>query len=264
MPPHLRLWLLAALVLTGCPKKPLDFGPQGEPRSALDLVRRLSFAEAQVLSLKGEAKLKITSTNGSGSAGLFVAVTHPSLIHLEVLDFFGRPQAVLTTDGAIFKLYDAQASKFITGPASPANMAKVVPIVMPPHELAALLLGRVPRIETADTSMRFIDATGRFELTLKGQGIEQIVEVEPPSYRAVSSRFTGVDAYALQFDDVQASPSGAAYPHRAKLSKTSVGTELELKFTDVELNPPADLTLFELEAPPNVPIVPVDAQGFER
>ena len=100
------------LLLAGCPKRPIDFGSEGEPKSDADLMQRVRAAELSVTSVKGEAKLKASTDHGAGTAGLFVAVKEPAFIHLEALDFFGRPQAQLDANGAQFGLYDAQAARF--------------------------------------------------------------------------------------------------------------------------------------------------------
>jgi hypothetical protein len=61
-------------LLSACPKRPIDFGKEGEPKSDADLLARLRAAELSVTSVKGEAKLKAATDRGSGTAGLFVAV----------------------------------------------------------------------------------------------------------------------------------------------------------------------------------------------
>ena len=263
MTPFRTLPWVAFFLLTACPPRPVNFGPAGEPATVEDLLARVKVAESQVFAVKGEAKLKVTSPRGNGSAGLFVAVMHPALIHLEAIDFFGRPQAVLVTDGTTFKLYDAQQSRFFRGPATAQNLSRLLPLALPPDELAALLLGRVPRLDTADASMRFDQRAGHFVVALKKDAVVQTIEVEPPSYRVVKSSFTGVDTYTVELGDIET--TGALdFPKKAALRSTTAATSIELNYKDLELNPEADLTMFDLEPPENIPLVEVDGQGIER
>src|SRR3954471_18926009 len=87
-----------ALLLCACPTR-VDFGKSGEPTSAEDLLKRVTVAESAVVSVKGEAKLRVDSPQLKGVVTLFAAVTHPAYVHLESLDFFGKPQGVLVSDG---------------------------------------------------------------------------------------------------------------------------------------------------------------------
>ena len=64
--------VLLFLALTGCPKRPVDFGKRGEPTSPADLLSRVRAAELGVVSVKGEAKVKAQTAAGqSGTAGRF-------------------------------------------------------------------------------------------------------------------------------------------------------------------------------------------------
>ena len=160
------LLLLLPLVLTACPRAAIDFGKDGEARSAEEVLKRVELTESQVIGLKGDARLSVDSPQGKGSVSLFVGVFHPAYIHIEQLDFFGKPQGVMTTDGTNFGLYDAQAGRFLHGPATAPNLGRFLPLVIPPRELASLLLGRAPRIDFESATMS-VDAEHRaYVLTL--------------------------------------------------------------------------------------------------
>lgn len=258
---HRALALLPlAMLLAACPRVPIDFGKDGEPKSAEELLKRVAQAEAQIVTLKGDGKLGVDAPQGKGSVTLFVAVTHPSNIHLEQLDFFGRPQGVLVTDGERFGLYNGQDAKYYRGPASPANLGRFLPVVMPPAELAALLLGRAPRIPAESSEMTFDDKGGVFVLTLKRGAIVQTVHVKPPTYRVVKSSVVGLKAYDVEFDDIGVY-GAVSIPKKAKLVAASAKTTVELTYKEITINEPPDLTLFDMSPPEGVPVVEVDANG---
>ncbi len=250
-------FLAVAALLTGCPIR-VDFGRDGEPKDVGELLQRVAHAEKQVSSIKGEAKLKVESKNGSGTVSLFAAVEDPARLHLETLDFFGRPTGSFVSDGVRFGLYDANAGRYYTGPATAQNVGRFVPIAMAPAELAALLLGRAPRLDGAKPAMRLDGKLGLFEVTLTREPVVQRVWVKPPEYRVVKSRVEGTRAYDLDFEDLQAVGS-LTYPRRVRLE--AAGEQLELDYKDITLNETSDPAMYELTPPANVPVVPVDANG---
>jgi len=258
--PSFALLLPLSLLLAGCPHR-VDFGPAGLPTSAEDLLKRIEVAEAAVIGIKGEAKLKLQSPQTNGSVTLFAAVSQPAYIHLEQLDFFGKPQGILISDGVTFGLYDGQAGKYFHGPATAQNVARFVPIAVAPAELAALLLGRAPRIphESAEMNVENDVVT----LTLKKGGVTQTLTIAPPSYRVGKSTVTGMSAYDLSFENIE--DTGAlTYPRRVVLSSPQTSLRIELNYKDVALNETPDLTLYEMTPPANVPSVEVDAAGIPR
>ena len=139
-------WLLGLFLLacvSGC-KKRIDFGPRGEVTDARALLVLVRQAADRVGSVQGDAKLTVHSPQGNGTLGLYVAAQRPDAIHLESLDFFGKPLAVLVSKGGRFGLYQAQENRYYVGPASPENVSRLLPIVLPPKELVSLLLGQAP------------------------------------------------------------------------------------------------------------------------
>jgi hypothetical protein len=254
--------LLAAL--SGCPRVKVDLGKDGAPTSADDLLRRIGTAESQIFAVKGDGRLVVDSPQGKGAVTIFAAVSHPAFIHLEQLDFFGRPQTVFVTDGTSFGLYDAQQGKYFRGPATAPNLSRFLPVVMPPTELASVMLGRAPRIQSQSREMRFDDALQVFVLMLKRGDVTQYLHVQPPSYRVVKSWAEGITAYELAFSDIAAPNPGVTLPKVAALEVAVAKTKLELTWKDITVNEAPDLTLFDLEPPEGVAVVEVDASGNPR
>ena len=57
-----------------------------------------------------------------------------------------RPVASLVSNGARFGVYQAQGNTYYQGPASPENVSRFLPVVLPSEELVAVMLGQVPFI----------------------------------------------------------------------------------------------------------------------
>ena len=261
LPQRFSLLLISGvLALTACPKRIADFGKDGEPRSAEELLKRINVAESQIYSLKGDAKLIVDAPQGKGAVTLFAAVTHPAYIHIEQLDFFGRPQGVLVTDGTRFGLYTAQDGKYYRGPATAANLSRFLPLVMPPAELAAVMLGRAPRISPDSLEMSFDDKLQQLVLVIIRGKIRQTLHVQPPSYRVVKSTAENLNAYELAFEDLS-TQNGITLPRHATLDAPIAKTKMELVWKDVAINEAPDLTLFDFEPPEGIPVVEVDGSG---
>lgn len=253
-----------AVALLGCHRRAVDFGPEGEPRSADEVLRRVAVAEVSVASVHGDGRLSIASDRGSGAFGAFVSALHPAFLHLEQLDFFGRPAGVLATDGAVFALHEIAAGRFYRGPATAATIGAFLPLALPPAELVALLLGRVPRIPADEASLAWDDAARAFVVTLRRGAARQVLVVAPPHYRVVRSTVQGVAAYDVELDDVKLE-GAVAFPRRLVL--TSGGqraVRVELRWHGVQVNGPVDLGLFALEVPEGAVAAELDADGRER
>ena len=262
LPQRFSLLLISGvLALTACPKRIADFGKDGEPRSAEELLKRINVAESQIYALKGDAKLIVDAPQGKGAVTLFAAVTHPAYIHIEQLDFFGRPQGVLVTDGTRFGIYMAQEGKYYRGPATAANLARFLPLVMPPAELAAVMLGRAPRIPPESLEMRFDDEVQQLVLVIIRGKVRQTLHVQPPSYRVVKSTAENLNAYDLEFENLSIE-NGVTLPRHSTLVAPLAKTKMELVWKDVTVNEAPDLTLFELEPPEGIPVVEVGADGL--
>ena len=255
------LWLAAAaaLALTGCVKR-IEFGPEGRIDDPEALLRLVEAAESRVITLSGDSKMRANTPQGRGAFSMFVALSRPAFIHLEPLDFFGKPQAVLGVNGDRFGLYSAQENKFFQGPASPENVSRFLPIVLPAAELVAIMLGAAPRIPHETASLRVDDACACYELTLTHGPVTQQLKVHPRYYRVLESRIRGAPGYDLAFEDL-ADYGKIAFPRRLILRAETAKVELDLRYTQVTLNESPDLTLFDLEPPEGVPVVEVDASG---
>ena len=252
------------LLIQACPPRlPVDFGKAGEAKSPAELLKRIDLAETTVVGVKGDGKLYVDTPRGKGSVAIFVGVQDPASVHLEQLDFFGKPQGVLVTDGKQFGLYLAEENRYYRGPASAANLARFLPVVLPPEELAALLLGRVPRMPAESQELRFDDQQGLYVLTLHRGAATQTLVVQPPSHRVIKSVVQGVRAYDVELGELTAF-GGVTLPKKLILDVAQAKTHVELTYKDVTVNEPPDASLFDPTPPEGMPVVEVDEKGVPR
>ncbi|MGA9522605.1 MAG: DUF4292 domain-containing protein [Myxococcaceae bacterium] len=256
--------LAISLFLLGCPPKRIEFGPTGpidDPEAVLKLVAE---NEARVVTLVGESKVRVDTPQGRGSFSMFVALSRPGLIHFEPLDFFGRPVAVLVVNGDSFGLYQSQENRYYTGPASPANVSRFLPIALPADELTRIMLGVAPRIPHEQAELR-IDGQEClcYVLTLRRGDVTQTLQVDPVRLRVKKSVLQGIAAYDLEFDDFKELDKDKAttFPQEVRLTADGSRIDLQVNYRDVTLNEAPDLMMFDLTPPEDVPVVEVDVSG---
>lgn len=251
--------MFLALACLGCTKR-ISFGPEGELSDPHEVLARVDAAESKVISLRGDGRLDVDSKDAKGGVGLFLSVARPALLHLEPLDFFNRPQGVLVSDGTTFSLYSVPESVVLTGPATPPNVSRLLPIVIPANELVSVMLGEAPRIDPDSVEM-VVDETERtYRLTLTKGQVVQTLWVHPEHFRVMRSEVRGAPAYDLQFSDFLTTAQ-VAIPRRIVLASQAGEARLELRHKDVEINGPLDLTDFEFDAPEGIPVTNVDEYG---
>jgi Domain of unknown function (DUF4292) len=246
----------------GCLPPRLDLGPQGEATSAEELLRRVAATEGSVLRLSGEGRLQVNGPDGRAALGVLAVVGHPASLHLELLDFFGRPQLVLATDGARFEVDDVQGGRLYRGPATAAALGRVFPIPLAPAELVALLLGRAPRLPVAAGELSLDRARARYLLTLRDGAAVQHLEVDPASARVLRSTLEGARGYRADFSGLEPR-GGVVFPGTLQLELPSARTALALSWRTLSFEPADEPGAFELQAAEGRQVVELDAQGRE-
>ncbi|NVJ28689.1 MULTISPECIES: DUF4292 domain-containing protein [Myxococcus] len=253
--------IFLAVLCSACPKR-IEFGPEGQLTDAEVVYQRVRQNQDNVVSLEGDAKLRVESPQQSGTIGMFLSVTRPALLHLETFDFFNRPLASLVGDGTRFGLYQTETHTYYQGPASPQNVSRFLPVVLPGEELVAIMLGQVPLIPPERMTLELDTKEGVYVLTLHRGTASQVLQVHPKYLRVVKSHVRGVPGYDLAFDDFL-ERGGLIFPGKVELIAKQAGTKLQLRYQQIKLNGRPDLTLYELTPPEGAKVVEVDDAGRE-
>ncbi len=251
--------IFLALVCSGCPKR-LDFGSRGRITQAEELFRLTRAAQDQVATLQGDGKLRVQSPQGTGTVSVYLAASRPGLLRVEMFDFFNRPIAVLVTDGQRFGLLQAQENKYYQGPATPQNLSRFLPVALPSEELVSVMFGKVPFLPAERMTLDVDAREAVYVLTLQRGDVTQVLHVDPRTLRVVRSQVRGAPVYGLEYDNFR-EHGALLLAHEVRLQAPSADTSLTLRYTDVTLNGAPDLTLFDLSAPEDTPVVEVDEGG---
>jgi len=243
-----RRWSLFLLLLAGCPPR-VDVRSVPPP-DATALLAEVDAVEAGVAALQSQAKAHVDARGKKGNVQMFVAAAAPASVHVEVLDFFGKPSGILISDGQQFVMLASDTGTWLRGGATAENVSRVLPVALPPDQLVAMLLGRAPRLPDPSPTLVVDPEKNVFRVTLRAGGRTQELWVDPTRRRVVRSHVDGKEAYTLTFDafeDVRGTPFPRA------ISFAGAGS-VAVQYTDLRLGEQPDAALFVPQAPPGVPV----------
>lgn len=143
------MMLVAGALASGCatassPRPPGQ--PAPEPSELLDSLKR---RQAALRTLEVETRSTSWLNGERVRATVPMLVDRAGSLRFEFEVPVQGSVAALTVRGNEFALLDLQHRVFHTGPACPANVARLIPIPLLPDEIAAILLGDAPLGETA-------------------------------------------------------------------------------------------------------------------
>lgn len=175
----------------------------------------------------------------------------PAWLRFENESFFDQPLSILTTDGMTFALWDMDKGRFLTGTATPANVARVLPMPLDGAELAGIVLGDPPLIPYAEIDLFWDDVDQLYRLLLKNSRQEQEVRIEPTSLRPVQviCHNQGKLWYQLFFEDWSGNPGGPQAPQTLRFASPQDSIKIEIHLRQVDINPHLDEKLFRLTPP---------------
>ncbi len=255
--PPLALLVLAPLCLFACRSTPM---PVVEPRALgavlpTDDPRPQRFLDALLeagrerRALRGIADLALDGPEGSARAKQVVLLERPARLRVEVLGFLNQTVAVLTTDGARFRLFRSDRTSE-EGEVRPSLLWEVAGIALRPDAAVRVLLGTpglpdgarpLPPRATPGGGVRLAFAQGGAVAVFEFDGagaLERWRVEELGGHRAlVEARYAGYAALA-----------GSVFAHQIELSDHRNGTTARVHFAEVELNPTFPPGVFALDA----------------
>jgi hypothetical protein len=209
-----------------------------------------------VARVQGTARVAVDGPDGAGGVDQFVAAERPGRLRVESHDFFGNVLSVLAVDGAALVLYDARARVYYRGAATAANVARLVPVALPPEDLVTLLCGSAPLLDGAAIDATPVD--GALRLTLRRGAALQRVDVGAGGV-VLRARASLDGAVGLEVELSGHRPrGGASLPTEVTARVPGAGLALALRWKEVEVNGPLDPDLFRLAPPEGARIVDLE------
>jgi hypothetical protein len=243
-------------------------------------------------ALQADAKIDHFGDRGRIRANLMMMVATPAKIRMDVtsMNFL---VATLTSDGRRFALADMREKRFLVGPASACNIARLTTVPLPGHALVSLLRGQAPILKHAQGAGTIAwSGRGHYVVTLPStrDAIEEIhVTPRPDDLQKAwcDQRMRVLRVIVRQYGDVlydaelsdhkptamgkewvdpdgiepPIPPSGefcdAELPRKIHVDVPPQDEEVVFTYENVVWNPPLRPDVFTQPAPPGLPIVPV-------
>jgi hypothetical protein len=156
--------LAAASLGTGCGATPPPASQIPSAEAALDRLRATGACES---AIQASAKIDHFGKSGRVRGDLLMFVQVPARMRMDVISPFGATLLTLTSDGTSFSLADFKEKRFLRGPASACNIARLTNVPVPPDALVDLLRGQAPVLKHAPESGRIAwSGKGYYVVTL--------------------------------------------------------------------------------------------------
>lgn len=255
--------LAAAFAAAGChPRPPVSPELRAEPARLLDEVKQ---AQARTERVQGLARVRIESPDVKGTASAFLAAERGKL-HVQLLDFFGNPVAVLIADGDRFGYFDARRRTWYRGDATAENVSRFLPIALPPWELATILRGSAPILEGTEAEV-VEDDRGRVDLVVVDRdltqtlGIGEELTIKSSRLRATADANAPSPHYDLTFERFTRAGT-VLFPLDVRLDAPRASARVQVGwYDDVEVNGASRPELFQLEPPAGAEVVELPPGG---
>jgi len=184
---------------------------------------------------------------------VFMFVQLPDRVRFDAMTQFG-PAAILTSDGGSFAFADLRKNRFYCGPTCPTNIERLLGLRLSAEDTTALLLGNAPVLSEAEASLQCTD-DGLYRLDLRyADGRRQEIDLgihpadlgAPPAeqrLRLLRSELLGPRGKTIwraTYDDYQvirAGASGVAFPFEVRLEQPYLGSDVLVRFKEVDANP---------------------------
>lgn len=179
------LLILFLLCLSACARLPT--APVGERpivQSAPDLVKQLEARASEIQSLKGKGNVSVVSPQKNYTGNALVTEYKPSVLRVDVLNFWGQPVVAFFMNDQEMKLMVYPEGKLYRGPANTTNLSRFIPLPVTMKDFMALLTGSVAfsqyekpvLLESKDPNLLFLELTSlsgneRLKLTIESQSL---------------------------------------------------------------------------------------------
>ena len=203
-------------------------------------------------TLSAEAKAFVEAPENGGRYSLHLFVKRPASLRMEALSPMGDPAAVLVADQGKFALLDLRTNVFYRGPATPANLSRLIPAPLRDEEIVALVTGDIPELpggrpETATREgdgYRLVIASPRMRQEVVLGGDLRVVQVRRLDAANKLLWSVGLDEH----DDA----SGAQVPRLLHLEAPPDKIKVDLRLRSLLAGKPPPAGAFLLGVPPGV------------
>ncbi len=245
---------LAGLLLAACPGKH-DLRPAG-PRfeTAEQLLQAMRSQRLQALRVEGTVDMR--RGDKRVKAHMLYLTRRPAWLRFETESFFDQPLSILVTDGMRFSAWDMKNGRFVRGSATPAHIARIIPVPLDGSEVAGVLMGDPPWIPYARARLDWDAERRLYRIEFTTARARQVALIEPRLLRPLEVELRRGDrrVYQLQYEDWIERQGRAVAPRKIRFEMPADEIRLRIKIRRAQADPALADDLFELEPPAGVVI----------
>jgi len=251
-------WLAVILVLGGCaalpPAPPTPLTPPA------DLLSQLRSREEQVQSFQAKGRIVVISPERRYAGSGLLLGKAPATLRADVYDPLGRTLLDFASDGREVAVLFSQEAKFYRGPATPANLAALIPPSVTLPQALKLLTASVPlspgppaRQELEQSQGQYLlewqnpDGTPRERLWVDARGLYPVKDDWLGD--------GGPHNFSVEWGDF--GRLGPHLPGKVTLRTYHPLAELRLTYSELQVNPVLTAAELTLTPPPGVTVVPL-------
>ena len=228
--------LVFAVLQTGCGPVPQPQNPYTQAPSLLEDFRALR-GQARSLRMVGRIDNLVDDHPVRGKLYLFART--PDRLRMELISPFNTPLSVLTVNGNRFALHDLQQRRYLTGPADPCNLERLIRIPMAAENLLQILVGGSPLIDGFQTITW--NKKGFYRIEIRNDHQVQRLEIGPfkGELPLLKSQLKDVHGTVFEITYERWYPEdGISLPHEIRIEMPRDGVDLNLRYDPdgVELN----------------------------
>lgn len=256
-PGNAALYLIAALMLCMAGCAAVKHAPQVKiamptPETALAALRE---ADRFTGTFQTLARIEVTRDRGTYPVKAAVLMKWPDALRIEHLPLLGPPDFFMALNGNRLQISLPGEEAYLTGEATPENLAPYLAVDLPREELLALLRGSCPP-GTGITTLRGVEEGETMRLDLSdAQGKRLSMWIDPASLNLLQcTRFAGHggEAYTIRFEEPRPL-GGRAWPMRIRFTAAvPSAAAMTIRYTEPVLSREDSSTLFDLPVPPGI------------
>lgn len=245
--------ILLCFCLVACSAAQVQL-PSDGPQTANDLLQ-LARNHKMPQTLQGMARLDAYQKGERRSVDLIAILAQPASVQLQAvsptLDMLG----IMSTDGKRFVSYERGQGPCHTGAACPRNLARMLPIALPPDQLLQAMLGQPPVMQSEKQKLTWDSEHGLYQIDLGDDlGRRQVVYIEAKTYTFAGTVLfeKGQKIASIVYTGRL---SDGNTPHEMRMKNLAQDLDMSVQWRKVELDLPLDGETFALQCPTGAQVI---------
>jgi hypothetical protein len=240
--------LICCSSLAACAPHPKIPSPALPPVAAGELLQRVKTCGSAIETLRGLAKVRLTTKERTLSASQVLLAAFPDRLRAESLSPFGSPLLVLASDGHDLDVLLPGQGRFLHGPASADNLRRFTRLPLRLTDLVGLLLYRPPLFPWQE----FHGGSGEgdhYRLFLDGHDNRRQVFTFDAALHVIGAAYYNGADLLLEVGYSEFTSNEPQYPRQAELHLPAYGVEATIRFSEVTLNADLPAERFRIQPP---------------